>query len=853
MHVPYKQVEYVNMVSLIQLMVGVLLFRFSEGAGESFQKCRCTDRCLDVDCSRSGLRHVPHDLPHNIRRLNLNDNFIQVLENNTLERYGMLQELLLGRNVISYIESDAFWNQTDLEVLVLSENNVTNITAQFRPELLKNLVSLKKLDIRNNMKKILESEFYYPDDALSLMVDLSILYMDLTCNPIFGTGFLKLTNVTILAFDVCHLTAMRNLTFIHFTDNLKELHMMKCHFVQHVEFGFLAPFKNLKVLNLADTYVHLSRALHLLYPLVNTKMDVINFQHVSYELLDSDKLPYTLVVTSDMMKYLQTICVKTLNLADNGIVDFQKHSLMTYDHPECFINLVLSANRFTFHIGRKVGEALTLASRAVNLKLFDFSYNPIRFTNETYLKVPNGELTFDPKSTGCSSESHGLLANVSITLPPKLQTIRFSHFVRQSCGDSVVIKTTPSLRYLDMSYYQFQKFPDLYIEGENNLETLNMSGVDSSLYVTKEHIPLFTNVRNAYFRHVELGKSAINSKHLLRIIPSVEILDISYNSIWTLPVSLFNRNANLKNLDLSHNMLHEVPKAIMKIPNLETLDLGFNNLWTISNDITDWLNKIATKGNITINLAGNVFFCTCDNKRFLRWLHETKVLFYQNKNKNFSCKLANGSISWTASANFHDLFSDCGAEKWIKVGISLLVSFVVIVVIVATLFNFRWRLAYFIYRKFRIMVEYKLNLKYVYDGYISYADDSDEWVKNFLAKKAEKTWGLRLFIDDRDISGGRSLIDGIADGIGSSRHVIFVLTSGLLDRELTAYEIERAKFEKVNNHVQITVLNLGIDINQVPQEFSSIWHDVYLIEWNDIPTFSDVSWGKLKVKLMLNR
>jgi len=65
-----------------------------------------------------------------------------------------------------------------------------------------------------------------------------------------------------------------------------------------------------------------------------------------------DWLPYNLVVTIDIMKYIHVICIKNpLNLADNGIVDIQNNSLFSYDHPQCFENFVISSNRFVINVG----------------------------------------------------------------------------------------------------------------------------------------------------------------------------------------------------------------------------------------------------------------------------------------------------------------------------------------------------------------------------------------------------------------------------------------------------------------------------------------------------------------------
>ncbi|CAC5360158.1 unnamed protein product [Mytilus coruscus] len=784
-----------------------------------------------ADCRYLQLKTIPPNIPGDIDVLDLSENLLNVLENNSFVQFSNLKELHVSRNNISRIEKKFLYPLTQLKVLDISGNNIRNISNQIHPEMFQFSSNLYKLDIRRNMKdaKIIQSGYPYPGAAFSFLSNLTILYMDLVPYPVFGPKFESLVKLEVLGFDYCLLAAMTKDLFKYFTMKVRELHLMRCHDIlgKNVNNGSLQHFKHLKVLNLADTHIHLIRALDLLHSFQNTTMNVINFQRVSYELLDNEIFPYALVITSDMMKYLRTICVKTLNLADNGMVDFGKNSLLSYDHPECFENIVLSANRFS---------------------------------NETYLRIPNGNTSFDYEATGCFSDgfTNGP-GSVIIYLPPKLKILRFSHFVRQSCVDGLTVRNASSLETLDMSYYQFQKFPDLKIEGENNLKSLNMSGIDSSLYLRKKSVPLFNNVQEAFFRHVELGKSQAISKYLFTLIPSVRVLDISFNSLWTLPQDAFVKNTKLTELDLSNNILHEVPVAILKIKQLRKLNLQNNNLVSISKFITDWLDSLTRKQDIILLLAGNVFSCTCENRQFISWLFSTNVKLdpdNQNiSNKNYSCRLSNGEVKGTFEIydQYHELYSDCNAGIWLRFGISLLVTFTVIAFIFAVIFNFRWRIAYYIYRTFKTVIESKMNLKFTYDAYVAYSEDAKDWVKYDLAHKTEKRWGLKLCIEDRDLIAGKSYIDSIAEAIGSCRQVIFVLTPGLLDREWTQYEIERAKYEIACKHVQITVLNLGTAVQEVPVEFSSIWHSVCLIEWSEDPQSADNPWHKLKLRLVLNR
>jgi hypothetical protein len=71
--------------------------------------------------------------------------------------------------------------------------------------------------------------------------------------------------------------------------------------------------------------------------------------------------PFAVIVTSEMMKHLQKICVRRLIMAENGIVDFEPNSLLYYHYPKCFEMIVLSGNIFSFLNAFKVRELWVLS------------------------------------------------------------------------------------------------------------------------------------------------------------------------------------------------------------------------------------------------------------------------------------------------------------------------------------------------------------------------------------------------------------------------------------------------------------------------------------------------------------
>lgn len=577
-------------------------------------------------------------------------------------KYRKLTELILRKNEIKKIAVETFQDLKNLTRLDISDNQLQNISEKLKPGMFKENQNLKILEIQRNMLWNLSSlrgKYIYPDSVLSEPKHLSNLYMDIVANPVFGEQFKKLSKLKVLMFSHCRIVNMTNSTLQNFPESVKELHMNSCFHITSIEYGFLRPFTALKVINFANSAIHITRALLLLAPFSNGNMDVINFQHVSRRSHDSEEISFTTIITRKEMKYLRTICVKTLNLADNGIIDFRKGSLLTYDHPECFEYLVLSANRISFETLRKEVEIQTLKVKAVNLLVFDLSFDPFRSHHETLLKIPNGAVDNHLSYETCDHQSR----KFEVQFPVKLMIARLSNFYIDGCGNSINITSAPSLEVLDLSYSDFQDFQSVIISGGNKIKTLNLSGI---------------------------GPTLMNELQMLAL-SSVETLDISHNTIVSLPVDVFGSYSKISFLDLSYNLFHEVPTAVMKLRGLQKLNLEYNNIVSLPEFFMQWLDELTPMNSIQIMLRGNLFNCDCNHRSFIKWTIKTRSV----RDKNLQCLLSNDYLQDinTTYLNYHQLFVNCDAKVWIQVGAGLVVGFSVITLIVAIVFNFRWRIA----------------------------------------------------------------------------------------------------------------------------------------------------------------
>ncbi|XP_060083700.1 leucine-rich repeat-containing protein 24-like [Ylistrum balloti] len=135
---------------------------------------RCTevydiqDGYYSANCSGRALQHIPFDLHHNIKVLDLQNNELIELVSNSFAKYDSLTELYLQNNSIRVIKKNAFSLLGQLQILDLSSNQLTTVpTASFD-----GLPSLRKLSLRGNRINRIQPEAFSP------LVNLRNLLLD---------------------------------------------------------------------------------------------------------------------------------------------------------------------------------------------------------------------------------------------------------------------------------------------------------------------------------------------------------------------------------------------------------------------------------------------------------------------------------------------------------------------------------------------------------------------------------------------------------------------------------------------------------------------------------------------------
>lgn len=159
-----------------------------------------------------------------------------------------------------------------------------------------------------------------------------------------------------------------------------------------------------------------------------------------------------------------------------------------------------------------------------------------------------------------------------------------------------------------------------------NLRFLDLSGNRLALI----HPETFS-IPGSPLQELNLSRSLCNASALTDLTTALRWgdlrgllrLDLSGNQLALLPPGMFSHLPNLQQLFLTNNSLVMVYAGTFSGMNhLQVLDLTHNAFRTFG---ADALQELDMLGNIRILLGGNPYTCSCDIRRFVTWLNETRA------------------------------------------------------------------------------------------------------------------------------------------------------------------------------------------------------------------------------------
>lgn len=770
-----------------------------------------------ADCSYRALTEVPQDLSKNITCLNLVGNQIKYLSGRVWHNYEFLTKLSLARNKLRTLTNGDFLNLSNLEMLDLSLNHIRyyNIGDDvFRP-----LVSLKYLDLKQNLSKIFINETY-PTSVKHLQALQTLNIDGLEKNiPEINISALYLSG----QYGRCIIPCLKGSIFAQVNKRLKSLYLSNCSIVE-IEPNISAAWPHLEELDLSwNTKLGFTNVTFGLQNGALKRLRKLNLNSV----YDFYKFDMCSSFGRADMEYLNRTVIEVLAVESNNLVRVETDAIRYW--PKTLKYLSVRDNMLMY--GNYVDEILR-QRRFENLIYYDTSqmfsnHIPNDFINNKTNLVAK-ELSADgmpalEKNEAMSMFTRSQYKDFFQILDERLTKFNITRDVRKSIG-------TNKIEYVDLSE--------------------NMPGTVMVTMKLLEYSPSlkFLNISKNY-----LGYQLLDDNNLIENIRSVKILDLSRNGIIQLLPGVFRNQINLEQLYLSNNKLSNVtflPDSISH-KNLKYLDLSFNHIETIPATMRSQMNSFP---NLTMNIAGNNLKCSCDNLEFVSWVKNGKIKF--QKLEETMCTLADDSTVTLENLNYEQLHLKCSPAKFyiLTLTVSLCILAFIMIVSCGLVYRFKWNLRYLYYMtKFKLTDGYRPldGMEFEKDVFVSYANEDRGFVRQRVVPKLEEEGSISLLVHDRDFLAGEFVADNILRAVTTTRKTLVILTQAYIRSKWCVYEMNMARMEAADTgrNVICVILKEDIPAKHLPLEIMDIIKKKTYMEFPSENHNEAAFWDRLRATL----
>lgn len=603
-----------------------------------------------ADCTGCRLGYVPPDLPRNISHLLLADNNLNngALFDGVFANYSQLVVLQLDANNITVLPENVFSGLLNLKALSLYNNSIIldwtfRRSIVFRP--LNN--TLETLIMNRNTNDTNEAEQrIYPDLALSVLKRLSRLHIDGLRNATFRSGFLKLTNLTVLSMagykdGYCNLTSISNATFRN-VKYLTFLNISDCNLNgSQIDADAFSPLGRLQVLDVSNNFdLGIQAVGEFMYGLRNNT----HFTHLKMQRVVNRFTP-CIVVYKHTLRYFRSTRLQVIEAMDNEIEMIEQGALDFLPSSLKVVNL--TNNRIMF--GAYWRDMMSLTSLE---KLYLDGYiTPVKFP--LFYPSQNSLCAYHPeiKNEDIFQDSQDIDKNgvcgqteclqdeetFVLPLPPNLRKLTMHS---NSLAYKVInIKFCPnnSLSNVDLSGNMFPLLEGP-VTGLQNVTHFNLSScfiqtigeLFFDQFNSLEYLDLFENLLGDCFDKDVNGSIFDKLSHL-------KYLNLSFNNIYRLRWPIFKDLEAIETLDLSTNRISHIAFKVDHMKNLTFLDLRKNDIASLPQDIRDLVDSLLSANkSVSIDMRENPIYCDCYNLDFLEWIVRTNI--FGNNYTLYYCK-----------------------------------------------------------------------------------------------------------------------------------------------------------------------------------------------------------------------
>ena len=762
------------------------------------KNCRCFKirGTFTVDCSNTGLESVPKGIPSRTTHLNLNNNNIKVLDNDSFVQIkgGELPNLTavsIRSNRLKRIEINAFQGLNNLKMLDLYNNSLEFMGSYPKSVFVPISKSLEVLDVRRNLMGDTR-KMSYPV-SVGELAGLRELRIDCLRNKSLPMEYGKIKKLTKISFS-----GGRN-QVRHVVDDM--FYAVSDLNITDIDLAGL----NIGVIG-SNNFLHLPRLKTL--DLSNNELIGYHIENIIPALkktsIETLRLNNTGIgretVLMPIVKMLSDLHLKQLTV-DNNTINYLKPIYSKY-----FLDLeVLSLGNNFVH------DALALRYDVMKMKHLiglNVSWQQ-KFTRQANLTgLPTiGKFLNVSISRGAVDEICDPGMACPLTFPVNIQWLDLSHSNYGAIRlPELVLLQNSTLRSFDVSYngIHFIKKTVYCMKSKISsvvpqIETINFNN-NGLQCVTSDFLSHcdWSSVKRVFLRNNKLGQTEGNicNKDKYNILGfgkpaiNVEVLDLAGNQIQNGSLlSDLSVLTKLKEVDLSFNGFQNFSVVLQNLTELRKLNLSNNNIRCLSASTFLQLNKLQNQkqepGEIEVDLSGNLLSCSCECFGFFQWMMVTKVTLTDMD--RYECKFDDGKKENLNKLAFivAKLESQCFGTQWLELYVISEVLTYFLITAVCFSYRRRYDIKYFFLKiklnrqKLRRILDTR---NYTYSAFVS-CDHRD--AKYFVYRKLlpnleTPETKLKFCVAQRNFLVGATILDNIMRAINKSKKVIFIVSEYFL-------------------------------------------------------------------------
>ncbi|XP_056016531.1 toll-like receptor 4 [Ostrea edulis] len=401
------------------------------------------------------------------------------------------------------------------------------------------------------------------------------------------------------------------------------------------------------------------------------------------------------------------------------------------------------------------------------------------------------------------NNDYSLNFNWTIPLPPNLETYD-AHSSRLYFHVPDFSVHAPNLRHVYLQNNFIISWTG-HVQMKNcNILTLDISNNLCS-HVSLQSLQALKHARYLNISHNDLGQDLEKDTEglLFKTLERLEVLDMSFNRISSLPKQILRNSKRIKYINVSNNRLSDWEVSVSGMPNLTLLDLSQNKLTTLDDNARINIERAFKHSNVSIDLSENALACSCENQEFLVWMTESNQHFLNID--NYTCSPPNPRFSFrTLNKSVISLSKSCKSYLGWYVGCAVSLAVFCSFLTSRLLVKNKWKIRYIVYKskqKFGWVKQPNMqgstSVNYEHDVFLSYSGCTLMFVLNEVIPRLEGNRNMKLIIRDRDYLPGFPKTDSIMHSLQESRKTVCIVSKKYLESRWRDYELNMAKTEGI--------------------------------------------------------